>query len=31
VTGLVRRLGFLERRWRQCAPKKFLKAFDAAG
>ena len=22
--------GFLERRWRQCAPKKFLKEWDAA-
>ena len=27
--GTVR--SFLERRWRQCAPKKFLKAFDAQG
>jgi hypothetical protein len=27
--GTVR--GFLERRWRALAPKKFLKAFDAAG
>jgi hypothetical protein len=26
--GTVR--SFLERRWRQCAPKTFLKAFDAA-
>ena len=28
-SGTVR--SFLERRWRQCAPKKFLKAFDAQG
>ncbi len=27
-SGTVKRL--LERRWRECAPKRFLKAFDAA-